>query len=100
MLVHRGNCPILPGKLSGQGIDFRLTLCRDRGKVRSIALKKSARLRRLTATVSRSPRMESRDHRGHPARDLPLDQVELTLCLPACFLHTGKLRLSGPGGES
>lgn len=82
---------ILPGELSQKRIDLRLALGRDCREVRAISLEEGARVRSLTAPVAGAFWLELRDHRCHPPRDLPVDQVELALDLSPRFLHAREL---------
>lgn len=70
-----------------QGVDLGLALGGQRGEMRTVALKEGVGIGRLAMPVACALRLEPRDQRRHPPDDLPVDQVELMLNLPARFLH-------------
>ncbi|MDQ0304911.1 hypothetical protein [Ancylobacter polymorphus] len=71
-----------------------------RRKLRTIALKESARLGGLAATEEAVARLQLRDEGRHPPRDLTIDPVELTLDLTARLLHAGEFSEAiGPRGH-
>ena len=91
-LVMGGDGLVLPREFTRQRIDLRLTFGRQCSKRRAIALQNQASAGRVASPISLPPLPRSRDQRGRVARDLPVDQLELALDLPARFLHAGKLR--------
>ncbi|OJU68918.1 MAG: hypothetical protein BGO05_24645 [Rhizobiales bacterium 63-7] len=90
--AHMRDRPVLPNELARQRIDLLLALGGDRGEVGAITRKECASLWRLAAPVGIPARLQVRDHRRHPADNLPIDQIELMLRLPARLLHPPKKR--------
>ncbi|MBU7589985.1 MAG: hypothetical protein KAF42_12305 [Sphingopyxis terrae] len=90
--AHMRDCPVLPHEFARQGIDLLLPLGGDRGEVGAIAREECARLGRPAAPVDIPARLQVRDHGRHPADNLPIDQIELMLRLPARLLHAPKKR--------
>ncbi|KPH80349.1 hypothetical protein AE618_13555 [Bosea vaviloviae] len=86
-----GDGPVLPRKFARQRVDLRLTLSHQRSKGRAIALQSHARAGALALPLALPP-APLRDQCGRPTRNLPVDQLELALNLPARFLHASKLR--------
>ena len=74
-----------------QGVDLRLSLGGQGGKLGAIAREERGRVRRLAATMVASSGEQPGDQRGHAARDLPVDEVQLPLCLPARLFQAGEV---------
>lgn len=94
LLQEPGDCIVLPGKLAGQGVDFRLALGRQGCKVRPVAFEKRTGVWRSAPAIGCLARLELRYQRRHAPDDLTIDHVQLTLCLPASFLHAEELGLA------
>src|SRR4051812_1260553 len=86
-----GDCRILPCQLPRQGVDLRLALGDDGGQISTIPFEECRRIRCLSTPIAGLLSAELRDQRRHAAGDLPLDQVELMLGLPARLLHAEEL---------
>lgn len=91
-LAMGGYGPVLPRELARERVDLRLTLSRQRSKGRAIAPQNHACDRRVASSIALPPAPHLGNQRGRAAGDLPVDQLELALDLPARFLHAGKLR--------
>jgi len=85
--AENGDRLILMSELSGQGVELGLALGGQRGEMRTVTLKEGVGIGRLAMPVARSLRLEPWDQPRHPPDDLPVDQVELALGLPARLLH-------------
>jgi hypothetical protein len=81
---------ILPDKLSAERVDLRLALGHERCQMRAIPLEEGVWVRRLATPVASAFRLELRNQGRHPPRNLPIDQIELALDVPACLLHPVK----------
>lgn len=88
---ENGDRLVLMSELPGQGVDLGLALGGQRGAMRTVALKEGVGIGRLAMPVARALRLEPWDKPRHSPDDLPVDQVELTLGLPARLLHAREL---------
>lgn len=89
--AKNGDRLILMSQLPGKGVDLGLALGGQRGEMRTVALKERVGIGRLAMPVARALRLEPWDQRRHPSDDLPVDQAELVLGLPARLLHAREL---------
>jgi hypothetical protein len=92
MAESRDRC-ILPDEFSGERVDLGLALRRECCQMRAIPLEEGVRIPGLAMPVASAFRLELRDQRRQPPRDLPIDEIELALDLPACLLHPVEERL-------
>lgn len=90
-LTKAGDGPVLARELARQCVDLRLTLGRQRSQNRAVALQHHARAGCLGSHLA-LPSALLRNQRDRPTRDLSVDQLELTLDLPARLLHASELR--------
>jgi hypothetical protein len=81
-------CSILPGQLSCQRINFRLTLRRYGGEIDAIAFEERTGIPRLPAPISSLPARELRQDGCYPAQEPAIDQFQLALRLPPRLFHT------------
>ncbi|MCC8956034.1 hypothetical protein H8B02_22155 [Bradyrhizobium sp. Pear77] len=90
--AERRDDRILPRELAGQCVDLWLAFRRDCRKMRAISLEEGTRVRRHAPPITGACRLQLRDQRRHPPRDLAVDQVELALNLPPRLLYAVKGR--------
>lgn len=86
-----GDGLVLPREFARHCIDLRLTLGCQRGKGRAVAFQHHANVGRSSSPIDMALALLW-DQRSRPTRNLPVDQLELALDLPARFLHASKLR--------
>src|SRR5690606_3309428 len=86
-----GDCMILPRQCPGQFVDLGLVFRSQGSELGSIAFEERLRIGYSTPAIMCPARQQTGDQRGHTPRDLPLDHVDLPLCLTTRRFHPGEM---------
>ena len=81
----------LGGPPHDKRIELGLALGGQSCQVRAVAFEEGARLQRLAPATASLASAELRNERRHAARNLPVDEIKLVLCLTKRRFHSGKL---------